>query len=128
VQPDDGVVPLLELVGNAEPSIWIKQFTFTHPALLDAIIAAHKTGRNVRVMLNSHRSSGDRANDAAHAALEAAGVGLQWTSPSFAVTHEKSMLIDDRLAIIATFNYCEKYSTQTRDYGLVTDRPAEVTY
>src|SRR4051795_13352485 len=95
VQPDDGVLPLLELVGNAEPSIWIKQFTFTHPALLDAIIAAHKTSRNVRVMLNSHRSSGDRANDAAHAALEAAGVGLQWTSPSFAVTHEKSMLIDD---------------------------------
>ena len=127
VQPDDGVLPLLELIGNAEHSVWIKQFTFTHPALLDAIIAAHNAGREVRVMLNPHRSSGDRANDAAYAALEAAGVGLQWTSPSFAVTHEKSMLIDDRLAMIATFNFCEKYFTHTRDYGLVTERPAEVT-
>jgi phosphatidylserine/phosphatidylglycerophosphate/cardiolipin synthase-like enzyme len=127
VQPDDGVLPLLELIGNAERSIWIKQFTFTHPALLDAIIAAHNAGRNVRVMLNPHRSSGDRANDAAYARLETAGVELQWTNPSFAVTHEKSMIIDDRLAIIATFNFCEKYFTHTRDYGLVTERPAEVS-
>src|ERR1051325_11045100 len=127
VQPDDGVLPLLELIGNAERSIWIKQFTFTHPALLDAIIAAHNAGRKVRVMLNPHRSSGDRANDTTFAALEAAGIGPQWASPRFAVTHEKSMMIDDRLAIIATFNFCEKYFTQTRDYGLVTERPAEVT-
>ena len=42
VQPNDGVLPLLELIGNAERSVWIKQFTFTHPALLDAVIAAHQ--------------------------------------------------------------------------------------
>ena len=126
VQPSDGVLPLLELIGNAERSVWIKQFTFTHPALLDAVIAAHNAGRDVRVMLNPHRSSGDRANDAAYATLEAAGVRLQWSSPSFAVTHEKSMLIDDRLAMIATFNFCEKYFTLTRDYAMVTERPAEV--
>jgi len=127
VQPDDGVLPLLEIIGNAERSIWIKQFTFTHQALLDAIIAAHITGREVRVMLNPHRSSGDRVNDAAYAALEAAGVGLRWANPRFAVTHEKSMLIDDRLAMIATFNFCEKYFTHTRDYGIITERPADVT-
>ena len=28
--------------------------------------------------------------------------------------------------MIATFNFCEKYFTQTRDYGMVTERPAEV--
>src|SRR5690242_10061294 len=82
VQPNDGVLPLLELIGNAERSVWIKQFTFTHPDLLNAVIAAHNAGRNVKVMLNPHRSSGDRANDDAYAALEAAGVGLQWSSPS----------------------------------------------
>jgi phosphatidylserine/phosphatidylglycerophosphate/cardiolipin synthase-like enzyme len=49
VQPDDGVLPLLELISNAEHSVWIKQFTFTHPALLDAVIAAHRNGREIRV-------------------------------------------------------------------------------
>jgi phosphatidylserine/phosphatidylglycerophosphate/cardiolipin synthase-like enzyme len=126
VQPGDGVLPLLELIRGAERSVAIKQFTFTHPALLEAAIAAHRSGREVRVMLNPHRSSGDRANDAAFAMLGQAGVAVQWSNPKFAVTHEKSMVIDDRLAMIATFNFCEKYFTQTRDYGLVTGRAAEV--
>lgn len=126
VQPGDGVLPLLELIGAAQSSIFIKQFTFTHPALLQAVAAAHHAGRDVRVMLNPHRSSGDRANDDAFATLEQAGVAVQWSNPNFAVTHEKSMVIDDRLAMIATFNFCEKYFTLTRDYGLVTERAAEV--
>ena len=126
VEPDDGVLPLLELIGGARRSVYIKQFTFTHPALLQAAIAAHRAGRDVRIMLNPHRSSGDRANDAPFAELEAAGIKMQWSSPTFAVTHEKSMVIDERLALIATFNFCEKYLTLTRDYGLVTDQPEEV--
>jgi phosphatidylserine/phosphatidylglycerophosphate/cardiolipin synthase-like enzyme len=126
VQPNDGVLPLVELIGNARQSVYIKQFTFTHSALIDAAIAAHQAGRDVRIMLNPHRSSGDRANDDAFEKLRAAGINIQWSSPSFAVTHEKSMVVDNRLAMIATFNFCEKYFSLTRDYGLVTEEPAEV--
>lgn len=126
VQPADGTASLLRMIGAAERSIYVKQFTFTHPQLLQAIVAARRSGRNVKVMLNPHRSSGDRANDAAFELLAAADVAVQWSNPTFPVTHEKSMVIDDRSAIIATFNFAEKYFTQTRDYGLVTERPAEV--
>jgi cardiolipin synthase len=126
VQPDDGVAPVLSLIESARQSVLIKQFTFTHAAIAESVIEAHRTGRDVRVMLNPHRSSGDRANDATYAALEAAGVPIQWSSPAFAVTHEKSMVIDDHVALIATFNMCEKYFTRTRDYGLIIDDPEEV--
>jgi cardiolipin synthase len=126
VQPDDGVAPLLALIAGAERSIYIKQFRFTHPALLAAAITAHRAGRDVRVMLNPHSSCGDRVNDAAFSELEAAGVKVLWTNPAFAVTHEKSMVIDDRLALVSTFNWDEKYFTQTRDYGVVADQPASV--
>lgn len=126
VQPDEGVAPVVELIGAARKAIAIKQFTFTHPALLDAVLAAKRAGCDVRIMLNPHRSSGDRANDAAFEQLKAGGVEIEWSNPRFAVTHEKSMLIDDRLALIATFNFCEKYFTQTRDYGLVIEDHAVV--
>ena len=126
VQPDDGVGPVVELIGAARQTIAIKQFTFTHPALLEATLAAKRAGRQVRVMLNPHRSSGDRANDAAFEQLEAGGIEIEWCNPRFAVTHEKSMVIDDRLALIATFNFCEKYFTQTRDYGLIIEDHAVV--
>ena len=43
VQPNDGVLPLLELIGGAERSVWIKQFTFSHPTLLDAVIELVRT-------------------------------------------------------------------------------------
>lgn len=127
VQPDDGVQPVVELIGTARQAIAIKQFTFTHPALLDAVLVAKQSGIAVRVMLNPHRSSGDRANDAAFERLKAGGIDIEWSNPRFAVTHEKSMVIDDRVALIATFNFCEKYFSQTRDYGLIIEDQRVIT-
>jgi phosphatidylserine/phosphatidylglycerophosphate/cardiolipin synthase-like enzyme len=126
VQPEDGPHPVIGLIAAARHSILIKQFSFDHPAILEAVIAAHRAGRNVRVMLNPHRSSGDRANDATEAALRAEGVAVAWSSPRFAVTHEKSTVIDDTLALIATFNLSEKYFSLTRDYGLVVSDQAAI--
>ena len=126
VQPDDGVAPAVELIRSARRTLRIKQFTFTHPALLAATIEAHQAGCEVRVMLNPHRSSGDRANDAVAEQLKAAGIAMAWTNPAFAVTHEKSAIVDGARALIATFNFCEKYFTLTRDYGLVIEDPALV--
>lgn len=82
VQPEDGAGPVLALIRAAERSILVKQFTLDHPAIMAALLAAHRLGRDVRVMLNPHRSSGDRANDRSHAALEAAGVRVAWTNPN----------------------------------------------
>jgi phosphatidylserine/phosphatidylglycerophosphate/cardiolipin synthase-like enzyme len=121
VQPDDGVLPVIELIAAAQQSVLIKQFTFTHPAILQAVVAAHRSGRTVRVMLNPHRSSGDRANDTTESILREQNITVAWSNPRFAVTHEKSMLIDETHALIATFNFCEKYFTVTRDYGLVIE-------
>ncbi len=125
VQPEDGPHAVIGLIAAAQRSILIKQFTFDHPEILEAVIAAHRNGRDVRVMLNPHRSSGDRANDATEARLRQEGITVAWTSPRFAVTHEKSAVIDDSHALIATFNLSEKYFALTRDYGLVIqDRAA----
>ena len=51
---------------------------------------------------------------------------MEWSNPAFAVTHEKSMVVDGERALIATFNFSEKYFTETRDYGIVTTDPAQV--
>lgn len=119
VQPDDGVAPVLEFVGSAQKSLLIKQFTFTEPSLIEAVIDRHAAGVAVRVMLNPQRSGGDRANDETFEQLAAAGVTVQWSNPTFYVTHEKSIVVDERAALVATFNLCEKYFTRTRDYGIV---------
>jgi cardiolipin synthase len=126
IQPDEGVAPVRELIASARESLRLKQFTFTEPALLADVITARERGIDVQVMLNPHRSSGDRANDESFERLRRAGIAAEWTNPQFAVTHEKSIVVDSRRALVATFNLAEKYFTQTRDYGIVTDDPLHV--
>lgn len=126
VQPDDGAAPVREFLGSAQKSLLIKQFTFTEPSLVQAVIDRHTSGVAVRVMLNPKRSGGDRANDETFEQLQRAGVDVAWTNPSFYVTHEKSIVVDEQAALVATFNLCEKYFTLTRDYGVVTTDPGQV--
>ena len=58
----------------------------------------------MRVMLNPARSGGDRANDETYEQFEAAGIAVQWANPKFYVTHEKSIVVDEKAALVATFN------------------------
>lgn len=126
IEPHDGITPVVALIDGAQNTIVIKMFVLTSPVLLDALMGAQARGVGVRVMLNPARSSGSRANDEAEARLRSAGVAVAWTNPRFAVTHEKSMVVDGRIALIATFNFSDKYFRDTRDYGLVVEEPEAV--
>jgi cardiolipin synthase len=126
VEPDQGSQPVLDLINAAEKTIRVKMFTFTADDVAAALIAAQARGVAVQVMLNPARSSGSRANDDMKSRLQAGGCTVVWSSPAFAVTHEKSMVVDGRVAMIATFNFGVKYFTATRDYGIVTEDAAVV--
>jgi len=126
VQPDDGVPPVLQFIRSARHSLLIKQFTFTEPSIIDAVIDRKNQGVATRVMLNAKRSGGDRANDATFETLQKAGVDIRWASPKFYVTHEKSIVVDGKAALIATFNLVEKYFTMTRDYGVLVFEPDKI--
>ena len=126
VQPDEGTEPVVELIDGATKSLRVKQFTLTDTKVMSALVRAHKRHVDVRIMLNPHRSSGDRANDESFKALKHSGLKVEWTNPAFAVTHEKSLVIDDTVALISTFNMATKYFTETRDYGVITDCPTHV--
>jgi cardiolipin synthase A/B len=126
VMPDDTAKPLLEAIQNAKKSVRVKMFLFSHPDLLSALIEAKKRGVHVRVMLNPERRSGKAENAATHKKLKAAGVEVIDTNPDFDVTHEKSMVVDDEVAYIKSFNWDVKDLTETRDYAVVTTHAPEV--
>lgn len=126
VEPDDGVEPVRELIASAQSSLLIKQFTFTEESLIDAVVERRNAGVDVRVMLNPARSGGDRANDETFGKFADAGITVRWSNPKFYVTHEKSIVVDNQAALVATFNLCTKYFTLTRDYGVITHDPLHV--
>ncbi len=120
VMPDDGVRSVTALIEDASTELRLKQFKLQSPELMEALLKAHQRGVRVRVMLNPHTSGGDRWNDETFGQLQHWGIEVAWTSEAFPVTHEKSLVVDRRAALVATFNLADKYFTQTRDYGVVT--------
>jgi len=126
VMPDDGVDAVVALIETASEQLLLKQFKLQSVAVEEALLRARERGVEVRVMLNPHTSGGDRWNDEAFERLQGWGIATAWTSEAFPVTHEKSMVVDRHIALVATFNLADKYFTETRDYGVLTYNPAVV--
>ena len=126
VLPDDSAQPILDAIGQATKSIRIKMFVFSDPALLQAVIAAHQRGVDVRIMLNPARRDGKEENGDVRKALTDAGIKVIDSSPDFDLTHEKSMVIDDSTAFVQSLNWETENLTTTRDYAILTTHKHEV--
>jgi phosphatidylserine/phosphatidylglycerophosphate/cardiolipin synthase-like enzyme len=126
VLPDDSAKPILDAIHAATQSLRIKMFVFSDPALIAAVIAAHQRGVKVRVMLNPARRGGEAENEATRKKLIRAGVKVIDSNPAFALTHEKSMVVDDATAFVNSLNWETKNLTETRDYAVVTAHLHEV--
>ena len=101
-------------------------FIFSDPGLIEAVLGAHTRGVKVEIMLNPARRSGEQENEATRVVLEAAGIVVRDSNPSFGITHEKSMVIDDEIAFIQSLNWETKDLTLTRDFAIITRLQQEV--
>ena len=126
VLPDDSAQPILDAINQAKESLRIKMFVFADPHIMDAVIKAHKRGVKVQVMLNPTRRSGEEENDDTRKRLANAGIDVISGSPSFDLTHEKSMVVDSKVAWVMSLNWDKKNLSETRDYALVTSHSHEV--
>jgi phosphatidylserine/phosphatidylglycerophosphate/cardiolipin synthase-like enzyme len=126
VLPDDTAQPILEALSAAKKSLQIRMFLFTDPSLIDAVVAAKHRGVAVRVMLNPARRGGESENDETKAKLTKAGIEVKDSNPAFDLTHQKSMVIDDTIGFVESFNWETRDLTVTRDYAVITTQKTEV--
>ncbi len=126
VLPDDTADAIVAPIKAAKKSLNIRMFLFTDPTLLHAVIAARHRGVHVRVMLNPARRDGKSDNEAARKSLEAAGIDVRDSNPTFALTHQKSMVIDDEIGFVESLNWETRDLTETRDYAVMTTKKIEV--
>lgn len=126
VLPNDSAKPMLDAIGSAKKSIRIKIFALSDPTILEALVNAHKRAVIVRVMLNPARRSGEIQNIGSRTILSRARIDVLDSNPGFDVTHEKSMVIDDRTALIGSPNWEPENFEETRDFAVMTTEPSEV--
>jgi cardiolipin synthase A/B len=126
VLPDDSSQPIIDAINAAEKRLLVKMFLFSDPSLVSSVIAAKKRGVEVKVMLNPLRRSGEHENEETHRILEEAGIEVKDSNPNFVLTHEKSMVVDDKMAFVKSLNWETKNLTETRDYAIITTNHHEV--
>jgi len=127
VMPDDSIKPILDAIQAAKKSLRIKMFSLSDSRALAALIQAHKRKVEIRVLLNPARHSGEIQNRGSRAVLREAGIDVLDANPAFAVTHEKSMVVDGASAWIGSLNGDPQNFEETRDYAVITTDRAEVS-
>ncbi|HIC93922.1 MAG TPA: DNA-binding protein, partial [Anaerolineae bacterium] len=110
---------------QAESSILMKMYLMTEREVIAALKDAVARGVSVRVMLEED-PYGYGDNEAVFADLQAAGVQVKWANPAFRLTHEKSIVVDGRMALIMTLNQTHSAFTRNREFGVITSDPADV--
>jgi phosphatidylserine/phosphatidylglycerophosphate/cardiolipin synthase-like enzyme len=127
VLPDDTAKPLIYALAGAKRMINIRMFLFTDPDMVVAVKAAQVRGVKVRVMLNPQRRDGSAENEETRQALAGSVVEVRDSSPAFALTHQKSMVIDGEVGYVESLNWETRDLTQTRDYAVLTTDALEVS-
>ena len=127
VEPGDSGSALLAAISGAQRSVHMTMYLLSSGAIRDALIARHKAGIEVKIVLNQSFPPGTTVtNQSAYAALQAAGVPVVWAPSTFTYTHEKCIVIDGQTAWIMTMNASTSGLTSNREYLAVDTTPADV--
>src|SRR6266849_9965608 len=105
VEPDAGEQVITNAISSAQKSIWLEIYLLSDRNVIRALEDAANRGLDVRVMLEPHPFGGGTSPSKTLDELAAAGIKTQFTNPSFALTHEKGMIIDGTTAYIMTSNF-----------------------
>ncbi len=126
VEPDDGVTPLTTAIHNSQHSIWIEMYELTNKSIIHALEYAHANGVDVRVILEPHPYGSGSINQSAYDNLMAADIPVHWASSRFALTHQKSMVVDGASAYVMTTNFTRSAFRANREFDVVDASPPDV--
>lgn len=132
VEPDDGEGVITGAINNAQKSVWLEMYLLSDRNVINALEDAAHRNVAVRVMLEGHPYGGGSLSPSETIAkLNTTGVKAKTTNPSFALTHEKGMVIDGKTAYIMTSNFTlsalgGSKSTRNREYGIIDGNPQDV--
>jgi cardiolipin synthase len=124
IEPGAGMAPIYALLDSARHRVDLVMYELEDPRAEQLLAADAARGVAVRVLLNSAYTGS--ANDAAFSYLKGHGVHVQWASPLYALTHQKTLVVDASVAVIMTLNWTSRYYSDTRDVGVIDRIPSDV--
>jgi phosphatidylserine/phosphatidylglycerophosphate/cardiolipin synthase-like enzyme len=127
-EPDAGITPISNLISGATKSVDLVMYQLEDSKIEAALAADEKRGIKVRVLLNQgYYGAQDTDNETAYNYFKSKAVPVEWTSTRFALTHEKSIVVDQKQAVIMTLNFTPQYYSSSRDFAIVDTQVSDIT-
>lgn len=118
-EPEAGIAPVIAKINAAKKSVDLVMYEFEDMQVEQALEAAQAHGVQVRVLLNQgYYGKPEANNEPAYAYLQSKNIPVHWTPSYFALTHQKSLVIDGDDALIMTFNFTPQYYKSSRDFAV----------
>jgi phosphatidylserine/phosphatidylglycerophosphate/cardiolipin synthase-like enzyme len=118
------MAPIYALLESARHRVDLVMYELEDTGAEQLLAADAARGVDVRVLLN--RAFTGSANDAAFSYLERHGVHVQWASPLYALTHQKTLVVDASVAVIMTLNWTSRYYFDARDVAVIDRTSSDV--
>jgi phosphatidylserine/phosphatidylglycerophosphate/cardiolipin synthase-like enzyme len=113
---------LLALLATATKEIVLEGESMSDTQIVDALVAAHKAGKKVRIILNDQE--GSPAQTTAVATVKAAGIPIvKVATPDI---HAKCIVVDRARAYIGSQNFTPTSLLKNREVGVLTQNATEI--
>jgi phosphatidylserine/phosphatidylglycerophosphate/cardiolipin synthase-like enzyme len=126
IEPSDDADALLAAVQGAKSSVHMTMYLLSDSRFVNALIAQHQAGHDVKVVLNQTFPTPGTDNSAVFNQLKSAGVSVAWAPSTFTLTHEKCVIIDGKVAWIMTMNLSFTSPTKNREILAADSTPEDV--
>jgi phosphatidylserine/phosphatidylglycerophosphate/cardiolipin synthase-like enzyme len=123
-EPDQGLTAIYSLIASAKKSIDMTMYELTDVTVMDAFAKAAAAGITVRVILDQNGEK--TANTPAYNYLTENKVAVHWANPQYALTHQKTITVDQTTSAIMTLNLTPVYYSTSRDFAVITNDAADV--
>ncbi len=117
IEPEDDRT-LLDAIYSATREIHVVVYLLSDKEIIDALIAKDAEGLDVKVMLEEHTFGGAGLNKKSRKVLADGGVEVTWSNPVFALTHQKTIIIDDTHVFILNQNLTASAFDKNREFNI----------
>ena len=126
-EPYDGKTPLIDTLTNATKTIDVEVYLLSDADVVKSLVDACQRGVVVRVMLEQHPFGGGNINEKTMESLSHSCVHAQWTNSIYALTHEKTVVIDAHEVWILNQNLTTSSFSKNREYDIFDTNMQDVS-
>lgn len=124
IEPEMGRAPIIKAINDARYSIDLVMYGFTDQQILRALLK--QRSKSLKIILERTPFKAEDENVKTIRVLDDSNVKWHGGIPPYRLVHQKTLLLDDRKAIVMTFNFTRSTFSNQRNFALVLEDPKRV--